>query len=89
MYKLMHYPKLLDKIFPTKTVSKQGFYALYFGLHGNYKERVEIIIDDFIPLDRKHEYLFGKPNKQMMWMILVEKALAKVVQSYNNIKNLT
>lgn len=46
------------------------------------------MIDDLIPLDRKFEYLFGKPNINIIWMILVEKALAKVLRTYNAIKSL-
>lgn len=85
----MKYPSLLDQIFPIKEVRREGFYALYFALDGNIKERTEIVIDDFIPLDRKLEYLYGKPDKPFVWMMLIEKALAKIVKSYYCIKNLT
>lgn len=58
-------------------------------MNGNLKERTEIVVDDRIPVDKKGDYLFGKPNCQLIWMILIEKALAKILRSYFNILNLS
>ena len=33
--------------------------------------------------------MFGKPDRPYIWMMLIEKALAKILKSYYNIKNLT
>jgi calpain-15 len=45
----------------------------------------EIIVDDFIPVNEVGEPLFCQPNKNEFWVLILEKAWAKVHGSYANI----
>lgn len=56
----------------------------------NGKENTEVVIDSFIPIDNFGRYLFDQPKKGGgIWMILMVKALAKIVGSYQNLRSLS
>lgn len=45
----------------------------------------EIIIDDYVPVNKLGIPLFCQPNKNEIWVPLLEKAWAKANGSYENI----
>jgi hypothetical protein len=44
-----------------------------------------VIVDDFVPVNEVGEPLFCQPNKNEFWVLILEKAWAKVHKSYANI----
>ena len=77
---LLSYPHLINQIFKTKTVSKEGCYELYIFANGEYKI---VVIDDYFPIIKGTNSLrFAKPNKAELWLMLLEKAYAKVHGGY-------
>ena len=82
---LTKYQKLLFQIFKTKESNNQCYYELIFFIDGSYKI---ILIDDYIPiLKANNEPYFSKPNNNEIWVILLEKAWAKINGGYTNIIN--
>ena len=45
----------------------------------------EIVIDDYVPVNKQGEPIFCQPNKNEIWVPLFEKAWAKANGSYANI----
>lgn len=57
---------------------------MHFCLGGNLQKTTDIVIDDYIPINSNKEYLFEKPGSgDGIWMILVQKAWAKVLGGYD------
>jgi hypothetical protein len=49
---------------------------------------VGIVIDDYIPINHLGKYYFQSPKEgDGIWMLLIEKAWAKILKSYHNINN--
>ena len=53
-------------------------------VNGNIEE---ILVDDYIPLDYSNKPLFCQPNFNEFWVLIAEKAWAKVHGSYASILN--
>lgn len=69
-------------------IFKPGLYRFIFCLNG--KKNKEVVIDSFIPIDNFGRYLWDEPKKGGgIWMVLLVKALAKVVGSYKNLSVLS
>jgi calpain-15 len=45
---------------------------------------LEVLIDDFVPVHEDGSPLFAKPHENDIWIMLLEKARAKVYGSYEN-----
>ena len=45
----------------------------------------DILVDDYIPCNRKGKPLFSQPNDNEFWVLILEKAWAKVHNNYANI----
>tara|TARA_Y100000389_G_scaffold204553_1_gene257936 strand:+ start:2202 stop:3869 length:1668 start_codon:yes stop_codon:yes gene_type:complete len=79
-----------DKIFKTDKVSPNGKYSLNLYNSGT-KSWETITIDDRIPCEPKKWYdnrtrpLFAQPNENEMYLLLIEKAFAKVCGSYGKL----
>lgn len=75
-------------IFASPFVAHDGKYSinLYDGLASAWQK---IVVDDFIPCEPKRWYdnqsvpIFSKPNDNEPYVLLIEKALAKLVGSYD------
>lgn len=74
--------EIVQKIFENQIINKEGIYSVRFNIDGitNY-----VIIDDFLPIDQKGEFVFLKIKNNKVWPLLIEKALAKVFGSFENI----
>eukprot|EP00451_Oxyrrhis_marina_P022342 CAMPEP_0204359172 /NCGR_PEP_ID=MMETSP0469-20131031/37057_1 /ASSEMBLY_ACC=CAM_ASM_000384 /TAXON_ID=2969 /ORGANISM="Oxyrrhis marina" /LENGTH=407 /DNA_ID=CAMNT_0051347157 /DNA_START=260 /DNA_END=1479 /DNA_ORIENTATION=- len=82
----------IEALFLTKEVDPRGKYFLR--LFDPAKEKwVRLVIDDFIPCDaelwdkeQKAAPLFTRPNGNELWVVLLEKAFAKLCGSYANLE---
>ena len=83
---LCKFPGIIASLFITKEKNKDGFYEIVLMIDGKPKI---VIIDDFIPVrmsDSNKPYCcFAKPNENEIWVILLEKAWAKINGGYLNI----
>ena len=80
---LSKYPGLIQKLFKTKDTNRDGFYEIVLFIDG--KPQV-VIVDDYLPIDkttRRPCYAQSKGNE--IWVMLLEKAWAKVNGGYANI----
>ena len=79
---LTEFPNLIFKIFKTKEVSEIGLYEIAMFIDGEWQI---VIVDDFIPMSKQtDECAFAKPNINEIWVIILEKAWAKVNSGYLN-----
>ena len=80
---LSKYPGLIQKLFKTKDTNRDGFYEIVLFIDG--KPQI-VIVDDYLPIDkttRRPCYAQSKGNE--IWVMLLEKAWAKVNGGYANI----
>ena len=67
-------------LFETRVVNKFGIYMVYLYVNG---VRKPIVVDDFIPVwPHNNEPAFTMGRSQELWMILLEKAWAKLHGTY-------
>lgn len=77
-------PKLLRKIFVSSALANRGIYTLKFYKDGRW---IFVHVDDLVPLNRSGTPMFAHgDNKNETWVILVEKAYAKLHGCYENLK---
>jgi calpain-15 len=77
---LSNYPETIDNAFISRQYNPRGKYSIK--LWNECDKKFQIIhIDDFVPVD-KNGPIFVKPNGNEMWVVLLEKAFAKLMGSY-------
>jgi len=82
---MAEHPELLVEIFKQHQITKNGCYEIAMKINGEWQI---VIIDDFIPCDKKTKKpLFAKPHGSEAWVMLLEKAWAKANGGYLNICN--
>jgi len=74
-------PELIQKVFKTKSANPEGYYELFF-YHDGVK--YTMFLDDYI-VTKNGKSVFANPNGNEIWVILLEKLLAKYEGGYNNI----
>lgn len=79
---LTEHPKRIMRMFVSQKMNKQGVYGIRMYKNG---ERQTVIIDDHIPCDSDGEPCFSKANGNELWVMLLEKAWAKIHGSYERI----
>ena len=80
---LAKFPELIYKIFRTKQVNQCGYYEIIMFIDGEWQI---VIIDDFFPTSSNTGNIaFTRPNGNELWVILLEKAWAKINGGYINI----
>jgi calpain-15 len=72
-------PALIERLFLSKEVNVNGIYRLKICKNGEWQV---ITIDDLIPCFPMDEPLFSKCHGNEIWMMLLEKAYAKLHGSY-------
>ena len=73
----------LEKIFITTDVNMAGIYAMRLMVNGEFKT---IIVDDYVPVDINSGYpAFSSTRSGNAWVLLLEKAWAKLNGSYEAI----
>ena len=76
-------PNLIENIFESKEINEQNYYTLYIYINGDYQK---LILDDFLPLVKDTTTLrFAKPDKEEIWLPLLEKAFAKTHGGYGSL----
>ena len=91
---LAEYPDRVKNIFITKEVNEAGCYAVNLFVNG---ERRTVVVDDYFPYDEDNErWAFSRPSEEEdekngkttkeIWVLILEKAWAKVYGSYQRIE---
>lgn len=82
---LAEFPNIIRKIFRDQEYNSQGIYKLNLRIDGAVEE---IVIDDYVPIQKNGNPLFCQPNKKTgeFWVLLLEKALAKIQGSYEHLE---
>lgn len=75
-------PHRVQKLFLNPSANPQGVYSIALCINGIWEE---VIIDDLFPVDPKGEPAFTKSRKNELWVLLLEKAWAKIHGGYGNI----
>jgi hypothetical protein len=79
---LTEFPELIYELFRTKEVQENGYYEIVLFIDGQWQV---VIVDDYFPVKKNSENLvFAKPNGNEIWVLLLEKAWAKVNGGYSN-----
>ncbi|KAM3137969.1 hypothetical protein pb186bvf_009864 [Paramecium bursaria] len=80
---LAEQPIHIERLFITKTFQENGKYELIMCIDGEMKE---IILDDYFPCSNNVP-IFSKSNGNELWVLLIEKAYAKVFGTYHKIES--
>mmetsp|Transcript_3423 Transcript_3423/g.2407 ORF Transcript_3423/g.2407 Transcript_3423/m.2407 type:complete len:151 (-) Transcript_3423:184-636(-) len=75
-------PALIERIFDTKDYNEAGVYVIKFCKNGEWQS---VTIDDFIPCFPNGGPIFSRSNGNELWVLLIEKAYAKVHGGYKAI----
>ena len=79
---LSEFPDRIKQIFKTQEINDSGIYAVYICINGEFQT---IIVDDHFPYNiEKKLPAFSKAKENELWVLLAEKAWAKVNGSYEN-----
>jgi hypothetical protein len=71
------------QLFRSFKVNHHGYYEIILKIDGEWNI---VIIDDFFPCDKKTKLpIFARPNGPELWVMLLEKAWAKINGGYLNI----
>jgi hypothetical protein len=76
------HPKLIERIILTKSYNNFGYYRLKLCKMAKWKT---IVIDDYIPCFPFGETIFSRNSEKEIWVLLLEKAFAKLFGSYNRL----
>lgn len=80
---LAEMPKLVERLFVTQTYSKDGLYRLKLCKNGEWRD---ITVDDYFPVHVEGYPIFSKANGNELWVLLLEKAMAKVHGNYYTLR---
>ncbi|OMJ71945.1 hypothetical protein SteCoe_29734 [Stentor coeruleus] len=72
-------PELVERLFYTKERSPEGFYQVKFCKSGEW---VRVTVDDYFPCFPKDIPIFSRSHGNELWVLLLEKAYAKLHGSY-------
>ena len=65
-------------------MNEQHFFAIKILYRGIWRL---IYLDDYIPFNNiKNKFSFSRPSNNELWVVLLEKAWAKIYKSYSNIE---
>ena len=78
---LCEYPELIEKLFYIKEKSKEHCYGCYYRINGIWQL---VLIDDYFPCYGSwgKNFAFSSTNGKELWVVLLEKAWAKLNGSY-------
>lgn len=76
---------LIRKVFITKNYSEFGFYQLKLCFNGEW---VVVSVDDFFPCKPNSDPLVSRSPGSELWVLVIEKALAKLFDAYYNLLQL-
>jgi len=78
---LAEFPERVKSIFLTQEVNEAGCYALRFYVNGEIET---VVVDDYFPYNtHSNNWAFSRSNTEHeIWVLLLEKAWAKMFGSY-------
>ena len=79
---LSEYPDRIKRLFVSKEQNDHGAYAVRICKNGEWKE---VVVDDYIPCHRRKP-CFSNAHGNELWVLLLEKAWAKLHGSYFRIE---
>lgn len=79
---LAEFPERIRKIFTNQEYPDEGIFELTFYLKG---APIKILVDDRIPTTKKSPIHAQFTDSQAWWMIILEKAFAKLNMNYANL----
>jgi hypothetical protein len=79
---IAEYPERIMRILLTKENDGTGIFAVALCLNGIWEE---VILDDFAPCKKNGTLAFNRSKTNELWVVLLEKAWAKVFGGYLNI----
>lgn len=80
---IAEHPERLRRLFLTKTNEGNGLFAVALCLNGVWEE---VILDDYAPCTSGGQLAFNTSKTHELWVVLLEKAWAKVHGGYLNIE---
>jgi hypothetical protein len=82
---LAEWPERVQRLFLTQEANQIGIYAVTLYCNG---QKMEVVIDDTFPCDKKTKQLrFSTSHGPELWVVILEKAWAKVHGSYESIES--
>ena len=80
---LCKFPGFIKSLFKTNNTNIDGYYEIIFNIDG--KKQI-VFVDDYFPVYKKNKWpCFAQPNGKEIWVMLLEKAWAKINGGYVNI----
>ena len=76
-------PHLVEKLFVTKEYKTNGAYRMRVNKSGVWNE---LTIDDYMPCSLEGPPLFTRAHGNELWVMLLEKAYAKLHGSFENLR---
>ena len=76
-------PSLIERLFVTKEVNQHGIYRVKLCKNGEW---VTVTIDDYFPCFPLGEPLFSRGQGNELWVLILEKAYAKLHGNYFNLR---
>jgi calpain-15 len=81
---IAEFPRLVEDLFITKQTNPNGVYMLRICKGGVWRT---IVLDDYFPCKPEAGPVYSKANANELWVLLLEKAFAKIHGSYAAIKS--
>ena len=72
-------PQLIMDCFERTDVNASGIYLMYFYVNG---VKTPVVVDDYFPCYPSGKVAFAKGQPEELWVMLLEKAWAKLHGSY-------
>lgn len=80
---LAEYPGRVQRVFRQEEVSEVGCYVVALYVCG---KRVDVVVDDYFPVDAENRLVFTGSKYLELWVMLVEKAWAKVHGGFESVQ---
>lgn len=80
---LSQFPPLIERLFITKEYNNEGIYRIQICKDGYWQI---VTIDDLLPCEPNGDPIFAGCNNNEIWVMLLEKAYAKIHGSYSLLK---
>ena len=77
---------LINRLIKNKCINKNGIYKIKLCIKGEW---VTVIIDDYFPCLPFSSPIVSSTKSNDLWVLLIQKALAKSFGSYNNLINIS
>lgn len=75
-------PYLVERLYPTNQYNEEGTYRVKICKNGEWQE---VVVDDYFPCFPNGSPIFSRGHGNELWVLLLEKAYAKLHGGYKNI----